>query len=496
VRPAADPWVRASGARRSAAWEPDREIAREAALDAGREAAREASRDDAAREGTPRGIRMARGFWSLAVPLVLILPLLLSERAGLDGDLPMELALTTGVLGSSALAIAVVSASRVRSVSRAFGIERVLLSHRWFGLFALVLVLTHTGLVLLDNPKNVYLLEFRHAPPRARAATGATIAIILLCLAAVFRRKVKWKYELWRITHVLLALTAIVLTALHVLWLNHLIRDPVMRAWFVGVALVLLLVATQRWVIRPFVTQYKSFVVDEVRVESPQVYTLVLRPRFKWQRGLRFAPGQFAWIRPQGRAGSGWNEHPFTIASNAERPRRLEFTIRTVGDFTRTVSRLKRGARVRVDGPYGSFTVDHRPARGVLLIAGGVGITPMMSILRTLAHREDHRPASLVIAARHEGDLLFRSELAALTRRMPLRVAEVLSSPPENWPGWRGRISAAVLAAALPPGRRRERLDIDAYICGSPGMVETALKSLEELGLPSERIHTEQFEMV
>jgi predicted ferric reductase len=436
-------------------------------------------------------VRGERAFWGFAIPVAILAPLLLSSDAGHRGDLVLELALATGLLASSVLVLAVVAASRMRSITNAFGIERVLLSHRWFGLLALILVLAHTGLVLLDNPHNVRLLTFYAAPNRARAATGATIAILLLCSAAVLRRRLNWPYEVWRWIHVVLASVVLVLTALHVYLLNHLIRNPAMRAWFVAMAAVMLLVLGKRWVLRPLLSQHRGYLMEEVRIESPNVSTLVLRPHHAWQRGMRFLPGQFAWIRLNDSPLPG--DHPFTIASNAHRPRRLEFTIRH-GDFTQTIAVLTPGRLVRIDGPYGSFTVDHRRTRRLLLIAGGVGLTPMMSILRTLDYRGDRRPACLVVGARQLSDLLFRGELAALSGRMPLRVLEVLSDPPPDWLGLRGRVDAQILGLALPT--RRDRIDVDVYICGSPPMVGGVLGGLKRLGVPTERIHTEQFDMI
>ena len=380
---------------------------------------------------TPRRIqiRMARAFWALAIPIVILAPLLLSPAAGGGGDLVVELALATGLLAASLLVIVVVSASRMRSITIAFGIERVLLSHRYLGLLAMIIVLVHTGLILLDNPHNYYLLLFVHAPPRARAATGSTIAIVLLCLASEFKRKLHLPYEVWRWTHIILATIVVVLGALHVYWLNHLIRDPVMRAVFIVMAVVMLAVVAKRWILRPLFSRHRNYRIEEVRIEGPAVYTLVLKPLYAWQRGMRFAPGQFAWIRLTDSSRS-WEDHPFTIASGAHRPRQLEFTIRYAGDFTKRLGELKPGRTVQVDGPYGSFSVDYRPSRGLLLIAGGVGLTPMMSILRTLDHRGDQRPATLLVGARHVTDLLFRAEIEVLAQRMPLRVLETLSDPP------------------------------------------------------------------
>lgn len=439
-------------------------------------------------------VQIARFGWAVAVPVLILVPLLLSSDAGYSGDLVLELSLGTGLLASSLLVITVVAASRIRSIAEAFGIERVIGSHRWFGILAMTLVLVHTALVIAADPKtNIQLITWVNAPPRARNATASTVCIVLICLFAMFRKKLNWPYEVWRWVHIFLAIGALVTAAFHVYLLNHLIRNPAMRAWFVGISAILLLTLAKRWILRPMFRQDRRFIVEEVRAESPMVSTLILRPRFSWQRGMKFAPGQFAWIRVN-ESRKPWEEHPFTIASNAHYPKELQFTIRHVGDFTRTIARLRPGGSVRVDGPYGDFTVDNRVNRGLLLIAGGVGVTPMMSILRTLAHRGDFRPAALVMGARHYDDLLFREELAELSELLPLTVFEVLSDPPQEWDGLRGRVDARVLSAALPT--RRDRVESDVYICGSPPMVGGVLSALGELGVPEERIHTEQFDMV
>ncbi len=439
-------------------------------------------------------VRISRTLWAAAVPVTVILPLLLSSSAGLTGDFVLEMSLATGLLAASALVIVVVSISRSTSLMKAFGIEKLIISHRWFGLFTMAIVLIHTGLVIADDPaKNIALITWVHAPPRARNATVSTLAIVAICLLAMFRRKLNWPYEVWRWIHIVLAVLALVTAGFHVYLLNHLIRNQVMRAWFILISVVLLATLTRRWVIRPLMRHDRRYVVQEVIPESPVVSTLVLAPRHNWQPGLRFLPGQFAWIRLDS-VRKPWEEHPFTIASSADRPREVEFTIRHVGDFTKAVGRLRVGAVVRLDGPYGDFTVDIRQSRPLLLIAGGVGVTPMMSILRTLSHRGDFRQATLIMAARHERDLLFRRELEELSAHLPLRVLEVLSSPPDDWTGLKGRVDASILHVALPG--RKERAETDVYICGSPQMVGGVLAGLQRLRVPEPRIHTEQFDMI
>jgi predicted ferric reductase len=431
--------------------------------------------------------------WSLAFLAVMLLPLILSEGAGGDGDLMIELSLSFGVLAASVIICTVVLPSRLRSLTAAFGIERVLKSHRYLGSLALFLVLVHLAFVLLDDPNNVRLLIPWEAPPRARAATAATVALAIMWVMAVARRRLGQRYESWRWIHVVLGMVVFGGGALHVLWLDHLVRDEYMRDWFEASLALVVLVLLYRWVWRPLIAVRNAYVIDEVRHESASVSTLALRPLRSRHRGLQFDPGQFAWIRLDSPFGTREN-HPFTIASGAHRPRELEFTVRHAGDYTTMLAQLTPGRRVYIDGPHGSFTVDARRSQGLVLIAGGVGITPMMSMLRTLAHRRDEHRHVLVVGARTPKDLLFRDELASLSRRLRLTVVEVLSQPPPDWRGEAGYVDADLLARVLPrrPGSRR----FDVYVCGPPPMVETAVRGLAWLGVPPQRVHTEQFDMV
>lgn len=106
--------------------------------------------------------------------------------------------------------------------------------------------------------------------------------------------------------------------------------------------------------------------------------------------GTPFQPGQFAWIKLLDRPYS-LTEHPFSYASSALDPTRPSFTIGPAGDFTSSVGRLPVGTRLALDGPHGVW--QHAlPHAGYVLIAGGIGITPVLSLLRTLAGAHARRP--------------------------------------------------------------------------------------------------------
>ncbi|HVE96201.1 MAG TPA: ferric reductase-like transmembrane domain-containing protein, partial [Pseudonocardiaceae bacterium] len=390
----------------------------------------------------------------------------------------------------------IVLPSRLRSLTRTFGIEGVLGMHRFVGLLVALLVLAHIALVMAANPANVELLDIVHAPARARAATGAAVALGGLIGLTLLRRRLRHRYEVWRWVHLALAGSVLVLTALHIWWLDHLVRNAAMRVWFTVLALGVLGVLAYRWLWRPVFGAQSEYVVREIRPENDTVSTLVLEPRRDrhglGRRSLDFAPGQFAWLRlnPSIRA----EEHPFTIASSAHTGEWTEFTIRHIGDFTRTIRRLRPGTPVWIDGPHGAFSVDLQPSTGLVMIAGGVGITPMMSMLRTLAHRHDRRPHRLVMVAKTADELLFREELGQLKELLDLTVIELLRQPLEGWTGATGDVDEELLTTLLPGKFRRNQLDY--FLCGPPALVNDVLAVLAGMDIPPPRIHTEQFDLV
>jgi predicted ferric reductase len=442
------------------------------------------------------GVRrvLERTLWATACLVVLLMPVLVGlSRAG-DSSPVSELSVGMGIFGTSVLVCAVVLPSRLRSLTRSFGIDGVLGMHRFAGLLVTALVLAHIVLVVAVNPANVDLLDIVHAPNRARAATGATVALGALIGLTVLRRRLRHSYEVWRWVHVALAGSVLVFTALHIWWLNHLIRDSAMRAWFTILVLGVLGVLVYRWLWRPVFGARGKYVVREIRPETDTVSTLVLQPRGHrlGHRTLRFAPGQFAWLRVSPSIGA--QDHPFTIASSAHLRNRREFTVRHSGDFTRALRRLRPGDPVWLDGPHGSFSVDLQHSAGLVMIAGGVGITPMISMLRTLAHRRDRRPHRLVMVARTVDELLFRAELGELQKRLDLTIIELLRQPPEGWTGASGAVDEALLTALLPGRLRRNQLGY--YLCGPPALVTDVLTVLDELNVPLPRIHTEKFGIV
>ena len=318
----------------------------------------------------------------------------------------------------------------------------------------------------------------------------STLAAVVLVAVVALKKRLRLSYESWRWMHVGLAAAVLVFGALHVVWLNHALKVPAMSAVFLVLVAIVVAVASYRWLWRGLLDPSTEFVIMEVRSESPTISTVVLAPRGS-DGSWRFVPGQFAWLR-MGRSPAA-EEHPFTISSSA-RDEYTMFTVRHAGDFTRTLTALPPGTPVWVDGPHGAFSGDIGECSGFVLIAGGVGITPMMSMLRTAADRGDQRPYRLVVVASRPEDLLFREELGFLRASLDLVVTEVMRRPTDDWEGHYGGLGHGLLSLVLNSTEQPE--SVDFFLCGPPAMIHDALEVIDALDVDPSRVHTELFDFV
>jgi 3-phenylpropionate/trans-cinnamate dioxygenase ferredoxin reductase subunit len=432
---------------------------------------------------------VARLGWFLLYVAVLLVPLLLTWTViGSPGTDPGEaIVLSAGLVAFSALVVTVVLPARLPPLIATFGIETILGIHKLIALIAVALVLLHFGAVLFVDPRGFSILDVFHTTWAARAALASTAALVLMVVLAIRRPRTLPRYEGWRLVHN--GLVAVVLTTawLHVWWLRHLISHTLLAAWFILTGLLLVGLAVRRWIWLPMQSRKHSYVVEEVRQVPGDGVTLAIRA--DGHGGVPFDAGQFAWLKI-GSTPFVFEEHPFSIASTAEHPERKEFTIKALGDFTELLSALRPGRKVFLDGPYGGFTIEgHDKAPGFVLIAAGVGITPLLSMLRTLADRGDNRRHLLIVAARTKDQLMLRPEIEELRTRLNLKVVEVLSRPDADWTGEIGRITKSLLIRYLP--RRPNRLQY--FLCGPQAMVGSVSTELAHLGIPLRRIHTERF---
>jgi predicted ferric reductase len=166
-------------------------------------------------------------------------------------------------------------------------------------------------------------------------------------------------------------------------------------------------------------------------------------------------------------------------------------SIRNLGDFTSAIPEVPVGQRVYLDGPYGAFTIGN-PADMHVLIAGGIGVTPMMSMIRTLADGGDKRPVILLYANKDWESITFREDLETLKARLNLTTVYVLQNPMAEWIGEQGYITAEMFKRHLPPPYETH----EYFICGPDVMMDAIENALKELGVPLSKYHSERYSFV
>lgn len=435
-----------------------------------------------------RQARSAEQMLWLAGYVVLVLaPLALlavAIKPGAQGP-GVILAAGLGFTGLSILVLQGVVSGRWASITAAFGLRSVLSLHRQAGMAALVLVVGHVVVLMVDDPSRLALLDQRDAPLRARAALAATLAMLVLAASSVWRGRLRMSYERWRAVHVVGATVVVAGSFIHVVGVSAYASLAGFR-W--GVLFLVLLGIGALFCIRvarPYALSRRAFRVRRVARERGSAVTVELEA--ERGRGLRFQPGEFAWLKTAHRP-YGMDEHPFSFSSSVDRPDRPAFTVKAIGDFTEALESIPLGTPVLIDGPHGEGIPDD--GSGCLLVVAGIGITPAMSMLRTAADRGDDRPLMLIYGNRYWEDVTFREELAELERKLPsLRVIHVLSRPHEEWDGETGRVDASLLDRVVPDAAR----DWTALICGPAQMVAGTSVALRALGLPAGAIHVEGF---
>lgn len=396
-------------------------------------------------------------------------------------------------LGFAALAMIGVQfllTARFRRAAAPFGIDIIYYFHRYLAVFALAIVALHYLIIRVDNPAALGAANPVDAPAHMSAGRAAIALFALLVASSLLRRRLAAEYDLWRWTHALGATAALALAFWHVIGTGYYVDTDWKQILWTGYALLWLALIANVRIVKPWRMLHRPYRVAEVRRERGDAVTLVVEP--VGHPGLRFQPGQFAWLT-LGTSPFALKEHPFSIASSAARGGPIEYAIKAVGDFTRAAMDVRSGERVYLDGPYGAFTSDRHPgAQGYVFIAGGVGIAPVMGMLRTLADRGDRRPHLLFYGNRRWERVLFREELEALAARLDLRVVHILGEPPDGWQGERGLLTQAMLERHLPA----DRGGLHCFLCGPTAMTQAAENWLAALDIPPGRIHSELFEWV
>lgn len=399
-----------------------------------------------------------------------------------------ELSVGLGFAGLSLMGVQFIPTARLPFVASLFPMDTLYAFHHRISIAGFTLALVHPLILFVGNPYTLQLLDLTSAPWRARAAVLGGILFLLLIVTSVWRMLFRIRYHIWRIIHDIFALLATGLILYHMFRVNHYMAHPLQRAYWIVMAIIWVLATLYLRVGKPLQMLRRPYRVIEVLPERGNAWTLALEP--DGHSGMQFMAGQFAWLTARTSPFS-FRDNPFSFSSSSEERNRYEFTIKELGDFTKTVHKLQPGEKVYLDGPFGTFDIDQHNAIGYVMIAGGIGSVPVLSILRTMADRQDTRRVIFFYGNPDWMSITYWEELEVLQQRMNLKVIHALSRPPEHWQGETGYINGEIMNRYLPANRA----DLHYFICGPIPMIAAVEKDLLKMGIPLHNIHTENYEM-
>jgi predicted ferric reductase len=404
-------------------------------------------------------------------------------------DFWTEFSVAIGYAGLAMMGLQFGLTARFRHVTEPWGEDVIYHFHRQISLIAVGLVIAHPLILFVVRPELLVLLNSITAPWRARFAALSVYSLIALVVMALWRVQLKIRYETWHITHIVLAIIAVTAGLLHMVGWSFYLVNPWKRTLWIGLTIFWIVLLLYVRIVKPLFMLRRPYRISEVRAERGDTSTLVMHP--DGHTGFRFKPGQFGWLTVWG-SPFKITGHPFSFSSSAAATDgRVEMTIRNLGDFTSEIHKIPVGRRVYLDGPYGTFAIGN-PADMHVLIAGGVGITPMVSMMRTLADRGDKRPVILLYSSKDWESITFREELEALKARLNLTVIHVLRDPPAGWTGEHGYITAEMFKRHLPP----PYADHEYFICGANVMMDAIERALGEMNVPLSKYHSERYNFV
>lgn len=387
-----------------------------------------------------------------------------------------EIGLLAAALGLVLLFVQYVLVSRIKFLERGFGLDKMFIQHRFFGRAGLVFLTLHVTLIVFYR-----IWQFGELFPNLNIYVGlaALLGFIITGALASQHKKLGLRYEIWRGVH-LFNYLLFPLALIHVF--NFTLAGSAL--YYLWLILALLFVAVVLYRLGRIYTLRKNpYRVTEVRQEAKDIWSLF----FEGEK-IAYNPGQFMFIQLL-RGGRLSSPHPFTISS-APTQEQLSITPRELGDFTATIKDTKPGDLAYIDAPYGVFSFTGYDTGELVFIAGGIGITPFISMLRYLRDKKLNKKVTLFWTNRSEDSFCFRDELKLMEEDVPGFEAVMFISGGTKSPGSDQHLSGSIIKEHL--GTLGGK---DFFICGPPSMTKAVTDDLKELGVPAAKIRVELFQL-
>lgn len=378
--------------------------------------------------------------------------------------------------------VCLILVARIPWLEKELGQDYLVKLHRKFAPYSLYLILLHVVLVSVGygllgglNAWNQFWSLVLQTPWMMPAFVGF-IFMMMVGVTSYKRARSRMKYDTWYLLH-LYAYLAIALSFGHTITSGIMFVDnDVMRYWWIGLYVLVVAFILGFRVAAPLIRTWRHDIrVEKVVRETPHTVSVIMKGKNLSRLNAR--AGQFfAWRFLDHK--SGWESHPYSLSASPT-DTHLRITVKDLGDHSKSLANLEPGTRVMVEGPYGVFTAEAAERKNALLIAGGVGITPIRALLEELPEDVE---TDLIWRASQEKDLSLRAEVEELAKKRGTRIHYMVGSR-KQFP-----LSPKRIERTIP-----HILDCDIFLCGPEGLVEEVKESVLELGVDPDRFHDEAF---
>jgi predicted ferric reductase len=403
-------------------------------------------------------------------------------RGGTVGEVLIALGDLLGLLAFYLMMWQMLFIGRIGWIERYSGHDKLSYWHHLMGLTAISLLALHPIILTIGYSREAettlvsqFLLFLTNYEDVLNAFIAYVMFMLIVGISLYIVRK-RLQYEVWYSVHFLLY-AAIFLAFEHQFHNGHDFARPWVRTyWEILFYGTIANVIWYRFLAPLWRSWRHGFHIEAIVPETHNVTSVIIGGKNIDQ--LKARAGQFVIVRFLVR-GWWWESHPFSL-SEMPSGKRLRLSIKNVGDYTSTISRLPVGTNIILEGPLGRFTADRAIKSKVLLIAGGIGITPLRSLFEEFA--KAGRTVDLIYAAQSEQDFALKRELDALANSS----AHVHYIPQDIM----GRLTPEIIKASVP-----DVADRDVFLCGPPPMMKAVRQQLESAGVPKQHVMYEKFQL-
>lgn len=367
--------------------------------------------------------------------------------------------------------------TRLRFLENYFGgLNRVYIAHHNLGGLAFILLLFHplftvAKYLLISTNAAAFLL-----PGKDIYVTLGSVGLLSMMLLLIFTFYIKLPYHVWKITHKFLGVT-FVFGILHSFLIPSDISNyPPLKIYMLLLLSMGIFSVIYRTVLGKYLIKKSEFLVESVKKLEDEIWEINLTPK---EQLFKFSPGQFVFISFKSKQLSS-ESHPFSICSS-HREQNLKLSVKNLGDFTSQIGKLEKGDLVFIEGPFGFFSSEKYPGKNQIWVAGGIGITPFLSMARSFKN-EIH--VDLFYQVRQENETIAIEELKNIAKNN--NNFHLFT----HFSAVNGRLTTENILKIS-----GNLIGKEIFICGPVPMMKSLRDQFLQLRVKGENIHSEEFDL-